>query len=108
MLKIFDKNKFIIKRLKEDNVLIASLELDSKLLDLPLVLLNDILAGKIERALAGNDKRYVYFKVSVVGECNKGDIEDFYDYVESAIVKFCCTKGACSAPHHVLMQQMIC
>ena len=92
MLKIFDAKDLMIKKIKNEYVFVANIEINSDVLNFPIPVMNDILKSKIYDVLKKNCHKYIYFKIKVVNSATKEDIEDLYDYIESAITDCCCTK----------------
>ena len=86
MLKVFDTEECVIRTAK--NPIVQIIEIDVGVLDMPIKEMSNILLEKLNLVGSSGD---LYVKVYVTGKCTKEDIEDLYDYVESAITNLHCS-----------------
>ena len=90
-MKIFDTEKFVVKNVKDPQI--VRVDIESSWLDLPIAQMMDKIYDVIraEFFAGASNSPYVYVKCDIVGESNKSDIEDLYVYIESTITKLFCS-----------------
>ena len=90
MLKIFDLQKLTIRKIK--NVQVVNISFYSQILNLPI----EQMIQQIKNELIKWDElvqtaRYLYWKIEITGQCDKEDVEDIYEIIESLLTELYCT-----------------
>lgn len=88
MLKVFDTDLCEIRKAKSPKI--RTIEINADILNIPVREMNNKIVEAVKMNIAGGD---LYIKVDIVGKCSTEDIEDLYDYVESAITSAYCTNN---------------